>query len=82
MTRTSMKPLWKVPAVWAGIKSPLILESELEVSCPPTQRGFPCLEFSFQHIQHKFGHEEVRGSHSVEKKSYIEKSPLISGVNH
>lgn len=82
MTRTSMKPLWEVPAVWAGIKSPLILESELEVSCPRAQRGSPCLEFSFQHIQHKFGHEEVRGSQSVEKKSYIEKSPLISRVNN
>lgn len=35
MTRTSMKPLWEVPAVWADIKSPLILESELEVSAHP-----------------------------------------------
>lgn len=32
----------------AVVKSPLILENELEVSCPPTQHGLPYLEFGFQ----------------------------------
>lgn len=47
----------KHPPLLAVIKSPLIIENELEVSCLPIQHEYLYLEFSFQHIQQKFGRE-------------------------